>query len=95
MIHSPLKRPFQGSGAMFRLVLHENPGVQTIIARRTATVVQESAILRFLGKLGSTAMGILSANPKSRKNRFSAEVFHALRLDIRRFLPRNTNAAPI
>jgi hypothetical protein len=82
MIHTPLKRPFEGSGAMFRLVLHGNPGSQTIIARRSLTVVQESAILRFLGKLGSTAMGDFVGKSESEENRFSADVFNALRLDI-------------
>jgi hypothetical protein len=87
MIHTPLKRPFEGSGAMLRLVLHQNPVGQTIIARRSLTVVQESAILRFLGKLGSTAMGDFVGKSETEENRFSAEVFNALRLDIRSLLP--------
>ena len=87
MIHSPLKRPFQGPGAMFRLVLHENPGGQTIIARRTLTVVEESAILRFIGRLGAEAMGDFVGNSETEENRFSAEVFYALRNDIRALLP--------
>ncbi|MFN2602403.1 MAG: hypothetical protein ABR582_06550 [Gemmatimonadaceae bacterium] len=87
MIHTPLKRPFQGPGAMFRLVLHENPGSQTIISRRTLTVVQESAILRFLGRLGAEAMGDFVGNSETEENRFSAEVFYALRNDIRAMLP--------
>ena len=87
MIHTPLKRPFQGGGAVVRIVLHENPGGQTIIARRTQTVVQESAILRFLGRLGAEAMGDFVGNSETEENRFSAEVFNALRLDIRSLLP--------
>jgi hypothetical protein len=87
MIHSPLRRPFEGSGSTFRLVLQVNPGAQTIIARHTTTVVQESAILRFIGKLGATAMGDFVGNSETEENRFSAEVFNALRLDIRALLP--------
>jgi len=87
MIHSPLKRPFQGPGAMVRLVLHENPGNPTILARRTVTVVQESAILRFIGRLGAEAMGDFVGNSETEENRFSAEVFYALRNDIRALLP--------
>jgi len=87
MIHTPLKRPFEGSGAMFRLVLHETPGSPTIIARRTSAVVQESAILRFLGRLGAEAMGDFVGNSETEENRFSAEVFYALRNDIRALLP--------
>ena len=87
MIRTPLKRPFQNGGSTFRLVLHENPGDQTIIARHTTTVVQESAILRFIGRLGATAMGDFVGKSESEENRFSAEVFNAIRLDIRALLP--------
>lgn len=87
MIHTPLRRPFEGNGATFRLVLQDNPGSQTMIARRSTTVVQESTILRFLGRLGSTAMGDFVGKSESQENRFSAEVFNALRLDIRALLP--------
>lgn len=87
IIRTPLKRPFQDGGATFRLVLHENPGAQTIIARHTTMVVQESAILRFIGRLGATAMGDFVGKSESEENRFSAEVFNAIRLDIRALLP--------
>ena len=87
MIHSPLKRPFEGSGSTFRLVLRENPGAPTIIDRHTTTVVEESTILRFIGRLGATAMGDFVGNSESEENRFSAEVFYALRNDIRALLP--------
>ena len=86
MIHTPLKRPFQGGGALLRIVLHENPGNPTIIARRSLTVVQESAILRFLGRLGAEAMGDFVGNSETEENRFSADVFYALRNDIRALL---------
>jgi hypothetical protein len=87
MIHTPLRRPFEGNGATFRLVLRDNPGGQSILARHTTTVVQESAILRFLGRLGSTAMGDFVGKSEVQENRFSAEVFNALRLDVRALLP--------
>lgn len=87
MIHTPLRRPFEGNGATFRLVLRDNPGAQSIIARHSTTVVQESPILRFLGRLGSTAMGDFVGKSEVQENRFSAEVFNALRLDIRALLP--------
>lgn len=87
MIHSPLRRPFEGTGSSFRLVLRENPAGATILARHTTTIVQESAILRFIGKLGATAMGDFVGKSESEENRFSAEVFNALRWDIRALLP--------
>jgi hypothetical protein len=86
MIHSPLGRPFEGSGSTFRLVLRNNPGAPTILDRHTTTVVQESAILRFIGRLGATAMGDFAGNSESQENRFNAEVFNALRLDVRSLL---------
>jgi hypothetical protein len=82
MIHTPLRRPFEGGGSTFRLVLRDTPSAPTIIVRRTSTVVQESAILRFIGKLGATAMGDFVGNSESEENRFSAEVFNALRQDV-------------
>ena len=87
MIHTPLRRPFEGNGATFRLVMRDNPGSQSLISRHSMAVVQESAILRFLGRLGSTAMGDFVGKSESQENRFSAEVFNALRLDIRALLP--------
>lgn len=87
MIHTPLRKPFEGNGATFRLVLRDNPGAQSLILRRSSTLVQESAILRFLGRLGSTAMGDFVGKSEVQENRFSAEVFNALRLDIRALLP--------
>jgi len=87
MIHTPLRRPFEGSGAMFRLTLQGTPAGLTMISRESSSVVQESAILRFLGRLGSTAMGDFVGKSESQENRFSAEVFNALRLDTRALLP--------
>ena len=83
LIKTPLRRPFQGAGAMFRLALADSPGQQSIIGRRTSATVQESAILRFLNRLSGTAMGDFVGKAEIEENRFSAEVFNALRLDSR------------
>jgi hypothetical protein len=83
LIKSPLRRPFQGAGAMFRLAIADHPGKQSIIGRRTSATVQESAILRFLNRLSGTAMGDFVGKAEVEENRFSAEVFHAMRLDSR------------
>lgn len=85
-IKSPLRRPFQGSGATFRISIRDYPGRQTILTHRSEAVVQESAILRFLGKLGATAMGDFVGNSEDQENRFNAEVFTALRADVRAVL---------
>lgn len=85
-IRSPLKRPFMGSGSFYRISLRDTPGSQTMLNHRGGIVVQESAILRFLGKLGATAMGDFVGESEAQENRFNAEVFTALRLDIRALL---------
>jgi hypothetical protein len=83
LIKTPLRRPFQGAGAMFRLALQDAPGRQSIIGRRTSATVQESAILRFLNRLSGTAMGDFVGKAEVEENRFSAEAFNAMRLDAR------------
>ncbi len=83
LIKTPLRRPFKDAGAMFRLALLDAPGRQSIIGRRTSATVQESAILRFLNRLSGTAMGDFVGKAETEENRFSAEVFHAMRLDAR------------
>lgn len=86
LIKSPLRRPFQGAGAMFRLALADTPGAQSIIGRRTSATVQESAILRFINRLSGTAMKDFVGKAEAEENRFSAEVFSAMRLDARALL---------
>lgn len=86
LIKTPLRRPFKGSGAMFRIAIVDRPGAQTVIARRTMAVVEESAILRFINRLSGTAMGDFVGKTEIEENRFSAETFNAMRLDARGLL---------
>ena len=81
LIKTPLRRPFMGAGAMFRLALLDTPGKQSIIGRRTSATVQESAILRFLNRLSGTAMGDFVGKAEVEENRFSADAFNAMRAD--------------
>jgi hypothetical protein len=83
LIKTPLRRPFKDAGAMFRLALLDTPGRQSILGRRTSATVQESAILRFLNRLSGTAMGDFVGKAEVEENRFSADVFNAMRLDAR------------
>ena len=85
-IRTPLRRPFQGQGSIFRLAILDAPGRQSIIGRRTTAVVQESTILRFLNRLSGTAMGDFVGKAEIEENRFSAEAFNAMRLDARSLL---------
>jgi hypothetical protein len=81
-IRSPLRRPFQGAGTQFHLTIRDTPGHQTLISRRATTMVQESAILRFFGHLGGTAMGEFVSTAEEEENRFNASVFSAIQEDI-------------
>ena len=87
LIKTPLRRPFRGAGAMFRLAIADTPGAQSIIGRRTSATVQESAILRFINRLSGTAMGDFVGKAEVEENRFAAEVFNAMRMDARGLLP--------
>ena len=86
LIKTPLRRPFEGQGIQVRLVLRDDPGEQSTIARRTSATVKESAILRFINRLSGTAMGDFVGKAEVEENRFNADAFNALRLDVRALL---------
>lgn len=88
LLRSSLRRPFEGVGTQFRFVVRDDPGHQTLMTRRGSTTVQESAIIRFLGKLGGDAMGDFVATAEDQENRFNAGVFTALRADVDAALAR-------
>ena len=83
LIRSPLRRPFEGDGILFRLALRSAPGATTTLLDRDLDfVVRESAIVRWLGGLGSGAMSDFAGKAEVEENRFIAEVLNALRADI-------------
>ena len=82
LIKSPLRRPFEGNGTTFRFTVRDQAGRQTLMSRRGTTTVRESAILRFLGKLGGSAMGEFVSNAEDEENAFNAGVFSAMRADV-------------
>jgi hypothetical protein len=82
LIKSPLRRPFEGNGTQFRFTVHDQPGSQTIMGRRGSTTVRESAILRFLGKLGGAAMGDFVSKAEADENGFNVTVYTALKSDV-------------
>lgn len=87
LIRTPLKKPFEGNGSTFQIGFKEIPGSdQNILARQASTTVQESGILRFLGKLGGDAMGDFVAEAEPQENRFNATVFRALQNDFNKIL---------
>lgn len=82
LVRSSLSRPFRGAGTQFRIGVRDQAGAQTLLTRRGITVVQESAILRFLGKLGGAALGDFVSKAEEQENRFNAGVFAAMRADV-------------
>jgi hypothetical protein len=82
LLKSSLRRPFQEPGIPVRVSIRDNPGAQTILNRRLSLVVQESGILRFLNRLSGTAVGDFLGPSEREANRFNADAFRALRIDI-------------
>ena len=82
-LRSPLRRPFEDGGTTLRVAIRDSAGAQTLITRNTKGVVRESAILRFLNSLSSTAMSDFAGKSEAEENRFIAELFGALRDDVR------------
>jgi hypothetical protein len=88
LVRGPLRRPFEGEGARLEYVVRDSAGAQTLVARNIHIVVQESAIVRWVGALGATAMDDLSLLAEQEKDRFVGDVFRALGEDVRETLDR-------
>lgn len=83
LLRTPLRRPFQGSGAVFRVgVRDDSTGGQTILHRRLHLEVQESLILRFLGRLGSIAISDFSGQVEKEQNAWLSELLGAFIADV-------------
>lgn len=82
LLNSPLKRPFEGNGVQFRIGFRSTTESQTILSRTLIFAARESAIMRFFGNLGFTAMSDFAGKVEEEENRFLAEGFSALRQDI-------------
>jgi hypothetical protein len=82
LLKSSLRRPFQDQGIVVRMSIRDNPGSQTLLNRRGTLVVQESAILRFLNRLSGTAVGDFLGPSEREANRFNADAYRALRIDV-------------
>ena len=84
LIKVPLRRPFAGRGAELSLGIRDDRGPQTISERHGRVVVNESAIMRWLGGLGASAFGEFSGRTELEENLFLYETFDALRQDVTR-----------
>jgi len=82
LLSGAIRRPFEGSGVYFKLGLRTGPNGQTISERVVDVAVKESAIMRWLGNLGFTAMSDFAGNVEEEENRFLTELFRAMRADM-------------
>lgn len=84
LVRAPLRYPFSGEGALFRLGIRAGQGdAPTVIVRQGRLAVQESAILKFVNSLTSTAMDDFGTRVEHEENAWLREVFLALRDDAR------------
>ena len=82
LLRTPLRRPFQGRGATFRMGVADSAGAQTILLRELHLEVQESAILRFITSLSSTAYGDFAGKAEREQLEWLRELLTALGEDV-------------
>lgn len=82
LIRNPLRRPFEGRGVEMRLGVRDDLGPQSMSVRYTRLVVNESAIMRWLGGLGASAFSDFSGKTEIEENRYLHDLFTALRGDV-------------
>jgi hypothetical protein len=82
LLRAPLRHPFEGRGLVFRLGLRSGADGTTLLSRTFDVAVRESAIMRFLGNLGFTAVSDYAGQVEEEENRFIAEAMRALRADM-------------
>ncbi|MFY7923763.1 MAG: hypothetical protein ACOVSI_15255, partial [Gemmatimonas sp.] len=82
LLSSAIRHPFEGTGVSFRLGFRTGPSGQTISERVIDVAVRESAIMRWLGTLGFTAMSDFAGNVEEEENRFLVELFRGMRTDM-------------
>jgi hypothetical protein len=82
LIHTPLRRPFEGPGAELRLTVRDDLGSQAMSTRQIRLTVNESAIMRWLSGLGGSAFSDFAERTEVEENRFLTQLFTAMREDV-------------
>jgi hypothetical protein len=82
LMRDALRRPFTGDGITMRVTARDIPGQPTILARDFRMEVQESAIVRWLGSVGNSAMRDVTVRVERQKDQFFADALTALGADL-------------
>jgi hypothetical protein len=86
LLRSPLRRPFEGSGSLIRYGVRtdapESADTVSTVWRDIDITVRESAILRFFGRLGGTALGDFRAGAEADAERLWGESLRGLARDV-------------
>jgi hypothetical protein len=82
LIRTSLRHPFEGDGMTVRITIRDRVGPQALLSRDAGVAVQESAIVRWLGGLGNSAMSDFAGRAEVEENRYVYEVLTALRQDF-------------
>jgi hypothetical protein len=83
LIRTSLRHPFAGDGMTLRIAVRDPAaGTPALLTREARLSVQESAIVRWLGGLGSSAMSDFAGRAEAEENRYVFEVLTALRSDF-------------
>ena len=81
-IRTSLRHPFKGDGITVRIAVKDRVGSQSLLTREADVAVQESAIVRWIGGLGNSAMNDFAGRAEVEENRYVFEVLSALRGDF-------------
>jgi hypothetical protein len=89
LLRTPLERPFRGEGVLNYFYVRDADAVgapgggrSSIIGRDFRIAVEESAVLRFMNRISSSAMRDVTRDVERERDAFVAEVLYALRDDL-------------
>jgi hypothetical protein len=82
LLRGPLRRPFEGEGALLSFSLHETPEGVTLLDREFRLAVRESWVVRWLGSFGGGMTTVFRAGAEAEADRFMGECLWALRDDL-------------
>jgi len=82
LLRASLRRPFEGDGAELGYSLREDEAGRTLVTRDYRIVVQESWLVRWIGRNTGAVVAAFRGSAESEGDRFSAEALLALRADL-------------